>query len=92
MIPPCESYMIHNMKTATVRELRTEFPRIESWLAEGHSVGITKRGKLVATLNAPTPKKSPDFARRFGRRRREGVKVFPPGKGAVDLLIEERGE
>jgi antitoxin (DNA-binding transcriptional repressor) of toxin-antitoxin stability system len=79
------------MKTATVRELRTEFPRIESWLAEGQRVGITKRGKLIATLNAPPVKKHPDFARRFARRRGKNVRVLPSGKGAVDLLIEERG-
>ncbi len=38
------------MKTATVRELRNEFPRIESWVHEGESVNISKRGKVIATL------------------------------------------
>jgi antitoxin (DNA-binding transcriptional repressor) of toxin-antitoxin stability system len=38
------------MRTATVRELRNEFPRIESWVREGESVNISKRGKIVATL------------------------------------------
>ena len=41
--------MIH-MKTATVRELRNEFPRIEAWVHEGESVRISKRGKVIATL------------------------------------------
>ncbi len=38
------------MKTATVRELRNEFPRIEAWVHEGESVNISKRGKVIATL------------------------------------------
>ena len=47
-----------HMKTATVRELRNDFPRIEAWVHEGESVNISKRGKVIATLvpvqpNAP---------------------------------------
>lgn len=38
------------MKTATVRELRNEFPRIEAWVHEGESIAISKRGKVIATL------------------------------------------
>lgn len=38
------------MKTATVRELRNEFPRIEAWVHEGESILISKRGKVIATL------------------------------------------
>ncbi len=38
------------MKTATVRELRNEFPRIEAWIHEGESVDISKRGIVIATL------------------------------------------
>ena len=39
-----------HMKTATVRELRNEFPRIEAWVHEGETVNISKRGKVIATL------------------------------------------
>lgn len=39
-----------HMKTATVRELRNDFPRIEAWVHEGESVTISKRGKVIATL------------------------------------------
>ena len=39
-----------HMKTATVRELRNEFPRIEAWVNEGESINISKRGKVIATL------------------------------------------
>ncbi len=39
-----------HMKTATVRELRNDFPRIEAWVHEGESINISKRGKIIATL------------------------------------------
>ena len=51
-----------HMKTATVRELRNEFPRIEAWVHEGESINISKRGKVIARLipvvgnAAPTPR------------------------------------
>lgn len=38
------------MKTATVRELRNEFPRIEAWVHEGETISISKRGKIIAKL------------------------------------------
>ncbi len=41
------------MKTATVRDLRYDFPRIEAWLAGGEEIVITKRGKPIATLGQP---------------------------------------
>ncbi len=41
---------MYHMKTATVRELRNEFPRIEAWVHEGESINISKRGKVIATL------------------------------------------
>jgi len=69
--------MIH-MKTTTVRELRTNFPKVERWITEGEEVQITKRRKVVATLVPPVrrsrrPRTLPDFAQRvrvmFGKRR-----------------------
>jgi len=76
------------MKTATVRQLRTSFPRIESWLAEGETVAITKRKKVVAQLSPPPPVARPDFARRFA------PKPAPPGPKSrgVEMLLEEREE
>ena len=47
--PNVRHIMIH-MKTATVRELRNDFPRIEAWVHEGESISISKRGKVIATL------------------------------------------
>ena len=80
------------MKTATVRELRTAFPRVESWLAEGECVIITKAGKPVAQLGPPPSGEGRlDFAGRFGTTR-----ARPRAAGevidAVKFLSEERGE
>lgn len=59
------------MKTATVADLRNEFRRVSAWVAEGQSVEITKRGRVVARLVPPesgaggkgkAPFKMPDFA------------------------------
>ena len=41
---------MYHMKTATVRDLRYEFPRIEQSLAQGEEVQITKRGKVIGTI------------------------------------------
>jgi len=41
---------MYHMKTATVRELRNQFPRIEAWVQEGESISISKRGRIIATL------------------------------------------
>jgi antitoxin (DNA-binding transcriptional repressor) of toxin-antitoxin stability system len=85
--------MIHMfMKTATVRDLRTRFPVVEGWLAEGESVAITKSGKRIAMLTRadPVPEVSPRsaFAKRFGTplpRPRKPTRI-------AQTLIEDRGE
>lgn len=43
-------HIVYHMRTATVRQLRNEFPRIEAWVHEGESIHISKRGKIIATL------------------------------------------
>ena len=43
------------MKTATVRDLRNQFPRVAAWIQNGEEVGITKAGKLFARLVPATP-------------------------------------
>ncbi len=60
-----------HMKTATVRDLRNDFSRIEGWLREGEEVRIEKRGQPVAVL-APyreSPEsgaiRNPDFKARL---------------------------
>lgn len=56
------------MKTATVADLRNHFPKVASWVAEGHTIAITRRGRTIANLVPPSPAakpakfKMPDFA------------------------------
>lgn len=58
---------MYHMKTVTVRDLRYDFPKVESLLAEGEDIQITKRNKVIAHLvPAPTPKRvMPDFMGRL---------------------------
>jgi antitoxin (DNA-binding transcriptional repressor) of toxin-antitoxin stability system len=74
------------MRTATLSQLRASFSKIESWLAAGEIVSLTKRGKIVAELSPPH-RTQVNFAKRFALPANYKVR---PGKSAVDLLIEER--
>ncbi|MBL9185919.1 MAG: prevent-host-death protein [Opitutaceae bacterium] len=81
------------MKTATVRQLRTEFPKVLSWVNAGQDVAITRRKQIVASLvpagNPPKRKTSlPDFRARL--RRIYGDKVIPAAVMA-DILAENKG-
>jgi len=42
------------MKTATIRDLRYDFPKLEAWLAGGEEILITKHSKPVAKISLPT--------------------------------------
>jgi len=58
------------MKTATVRDLRNNFSRLEAWLAEGETVEIRKRGETIAELRQPARRQQkeppmPDFMARM---------------------------
>jgi antitoxin (DNA-binding transcriptional repressor) of toxin-antitoxin stability system len=61
--------MFH-MKTASVRDLRQNFPRILAWVEAGEEVAITLRRQAVARL-LPWPRKKtakrpmPDLAARM---------------------------
>jgi antitoxin (DNA-binding transcriptional repressor) of toxin-antitoxin stability system len=55
------------MRTASVRDIRQNFPRVMAWIADGEQVAITMRRKVVARLipERPQPQRkppSPDFA------------------------------
>ncbi|OHE88800.1 MAG: hypothetical protein A3G75_01845 [Verrucomicrobia bacterium RIFCSPLOWO2_12_FULL_64_8] len=81
------------MKTATVRQLRTEFPKVLAWVNAGEEVAITRRRKLVANLTpaGEAPKKKllvPDFKARL--RQLYGDKVIPAGTMA-DILAKNKG-
>ena len=54
------------MKTASVRELRQNFPVVMNWIKDGENVAITMRRKIVARLipeRAPVTRNAstPDF-------------------------------
>lgn len=40
------------MKTATVRDLRYDFPKIEAWLEGGEEIIITKHSKPIARIQS----------------------------------------
>ncbi|MEN3939904.1 hypothetical protein WJU23_01315 [Prosthecobacter sp. SYSU 5D2] len=43
------------MKTASIRDLRYNFPKLEAWLRNGEQIQITKHNKPVAMLGQATP-------------------------------------
>ncbi len=60
------------MKTASVRDLRQNFPRVLAWLQAGEEVAITMRRQAIARL-VPWPKRNrmkrpmPDISARLSR-------------------------
>jgi antitoxin (DNA-binding transcriptional repressor) of toxin-antitoxin stability system len=60
------------MKTASVRDLRQNFPRILEWINSGEEVTITRRNQSVARLTAcskgrKAKRQMPDIAARLKR-------------------------
>jgi antitoxin (DNA-binding transcriptional repressor) of toxin-antitoxin stability system len=60
------------MKIATVRDLRNNFAKLETWLAAGERVEIRRRGKPVAVLGPSSEQatsgqrvKRPDYRARL---------------------------
>jgi antitoxin (DNA-binding transcriptional repressor) of toxin-antitoxin stability system len=49
------------MKTASVRELRSHFPRVFAWVKGGEEVAVTMRGKVVARIVPLRPAKRRAF-------------------------------
>ncbi len=81
------------MKTATVRQLRTEFPKVLGWVNAGQEVAITRRRKVVANLTpaGDTPRRKlerPDFSARL--RTIYGDKVIPAATMA-GILADNKG-
>jgi antitoxin (DNA-binding transcriptional repressor) of toxin-antitoxin stability system len=88
------TYFVH-MKTATVRDLRNNFSRLEAWLAEGETVEIRKRGETIAELRKPARRKKaepamPDFAAR--RKKIWGDRCFTAEEVASMRADELEGE
>jgi hypothetical protein len=61
------------MKTATVRDLRYDFPKIEAWIAGGGEIVITKHARPVAKISrcgnfsTTEPVALPDYESRLER-------------------------
>jgi antitoxin (DNA-binding transcriptional repressor) of toxin-antitoxin stability system len=80
-----------SIKTVTVRELRTSFPKIEAMLLAGQQIAITKRGRIIALLVEPSKSKRMhkiDWKRRFGAP----AKDDEPKTDVVGLVLREREE
>ena len=58
---------MHQMKKATVQDLRYRFYKLEALLREGHTIQITARKHAIAKLvpiKASVPARRPDFLAR----------------------------
>jgi len=83
------------MKTASVRDLRNNFAKLEAWLEEGEQIQIEKRGKpfaLLTALSASPPKviQMPDFAAR--QKALWGDRIFSEAEVAEMRAYELEGE
>ena len=83
------------MKTATVRDLRYDFPKLEVWLAGGEEILITKHSKPVAKISRPPTDVSaklpahPDYRARL--KRLWGDRVFTQAE-VEEMRAFETGE
>jgi antitoxin (DNA-binding transcriptional repressor) of toxin-antitoxin stability system len=84
----CDSKMYH-MKTASLRDLRYSFKKVELLLRQGEEVQITKRRHVIARLvpeQSPVPPELPDF---MGRMRAiYGIKKLKVS--GADLVSKDR--
>ena len=83
------------MKTATIRDLRYEFSRVEAWLRNGDEIEITKHGKPIARITPP-PKPvqrkliKPDIMARL--KKTWGDRIFSAKEVAEMRAAELEGE
>jgi antitoxin (DNA-binding transcriptional repressor) of toxin-antitoxin stability system len=81
------------MKTASVRDLRNNFPRVSEWIEGGEQVELTKRGKVIARIvpvrqKVKKPVGWPNFAGRL--KRIYGKRVLPDSGEMMDELRADR--
>ena len=43
------------MKTANIRDLRYDFPKVEAWLLNGDEVKLTRHGRPIAKITPFSP-------------------------------------
>jgi antitoxin (DNA-binding transcriptional repressor) of toxin-antitoxin stability system len=79
------------MKTATIRMLKHETAKVLSWVEEGETVEVRRRGVPVASLS-PRPRVRPVRRPDFGARLRQiyGGRTLPTT--GTDVVSESRGE
>jgi antitoxin (DNA-binding transcriptional repressor) of toxin-antitoxin stability system len=80
---------MYHMKTASVRDLRYDFKKIERLLHRGEEVQITKRRRVIARLvpeNMQPPPELPDFRARV--RAIYGDRVL--SVSGADLISDDR--
>lgn len=81
---------MHHMKTASVRDLRYNFKKIERSLQAGEEIEVTKRRKVIARLvpvTEPCRKiEWPDFEGRL--RKIWGDKILEPSN--AELIAQDR--
>ena len=82
------------MKTATVRDLRYDFPKIEAWLEGGEEIIITKHSKPIARIRSDRSVEEalpplPDFEAR--RKKTWGDRFFTQ-KEVAEMRAFETGE
>jgi len=80
---------MYHMKTASVRDLRYGFKKIERLLHQGEEVQITKRRRVIARLvpeSAEVAKEFPDFQARV--RKIYGDKVL--AVSGAELIASDR--
>ncbi len=83
------------MRTATVRDLRNDFPKLEAWISNGEPIEILKRGKLIARLIPTRMKASEKLVKpNFSKRRKEifGKRVFSAAEVKAMRQAELEGE
>ena len=61
------------MKRATVRDLRNDFAKLETWLGEGEEIQIEKRGKPIAMLMPMRVTRAKEFVMPDFEARRKAI-------------------
>jgi prevent-host-death family protein len=82
---------MYHMTTATVRDLRYDFPAVLNRVSKGESIAITKRGKIVAQLSPPakTETRRLAYRKQFLKRIKELQRKAKPDN-FVEWFIENR--
>jgi antitoxin (DNA-binding transcriptional repressor) of toxin-antitoxin stability system len=81
---------MYHMTTVSIRDLRYDFPRIETLLRQGEEIQITKHRKIIARLipERPPVRILPDFLGRL--RGIYGDKVLEPTGAEIISMDRDR--